>query len=162
MIIELGTTADAPNVIGKTVTWRGALNSPVSRDDFSAKSPTIIITGQNIDTTANYARVNIGAQTRYFFVDGIDFLTGNRTRIRLRVDVLETYRDLIGALSVVADRAASNVNRYIADSVQRTSAKPQIQYKLFEGNTPFISDGITSATRCIVVRAVAKNTTQGG
>ena len=161
MNITLGTTNDPPAVIGKSVEWAEPLGTPVTRETISTRDPVIIVTGYEITPATNYARIVWGeTDTRYYFITAVEKLTGNRTRVKMRVDVLETYRDKIGALSVVAERASSFANRYIADGIQQTSAKPQIIFKQFSGNTPFISDGVTSATRCIVVRAIAKEVTK--
>ena len=158
MVITLGNTADAPNVIGKTATWSEPITAPVSRDDIDVSAPVIILNGYDISPSNNYARIlwDGDADYKLYFVTGVTKLTGGRTRLTLKIDVLETYKAAIGNLSVVAERASSNVNRYIADSAQKTSAKPLVMYKQFNGDTPFISDGINSASRCIIVRAVAK------
>ena len=158
MVITIGKTLDPPNVLGKTITWGTPLASPIARDNISVRNPVVILNGYDIHPQNNYARVlwDGDPDYRYYFVTGIEKLTGNRTRLTLKIDVLETYKKYIGALSVVAERATSNVNRYIADSVQKTSARPMVQFKVFNGATPFISDSINNATRCIVVRAVAK------
>lgn len=162
MVITLGKTIDPPNVLGKSVTWGNPITSPISRDNISVRNPVIILNGYDIHPQNNYARVlwDGDPDYRYYFVTGIEKMTGNRTRLTLKIDVLETYKTHIGALSVVAERASSNVNRYIADNVQKTSARPMVQFKQFNGATPFISNGINSATRCIVVRAVAKEVTE--
>ena len=162
MNITLGTTIDPPNVIGKSVTWATPLTSPVSRDTISTRNPVIIVNGYDISPANNYASIVWDGDTepKYYFVTGIERLTGNRTRLTMRIDVLDTYKTIIGQLQVVAARASSHVNRYIADSVQKTSAKPQTQYKVFSGSAPFVSDSINAATRCIVVRAVAKEVSE--
>ena len=162
MVITLGETIDPPNVLGKSITWGNPITSPISRDNISVRNPVIILNGYDIHPQNNYARVLWDGDPDYrsYFVTDIEKMTGNRTRLTLKIDVLETYKTHIGALSVVADRASSNVNRYIADGVQKTSARPMVQFKQFNGATPFISNGINSATRCIVVRAVAKEVTE--
>lgn len=162
MVITLGKTIDPSNVLGKSITWGNPITSPISRDNISIRTPVIILNGYDIHPQNNYARVlwDGDPDYRYYFVTDIEKMTGNRTRLTLKIDVLETYKKYIGALSVVAERATSNVNRYIADSVQKTSARPMVQFKQFNGATPFISNGINSATRCIVVRAVAKEVTE--
>lgn len=162
MTITFGNTKDLPNVIGKEITWDTPLDNIVTRDTINVRMPVIILNGYDVNPAKNYARVLWDGEQdfRYYFVSTIEKLTGNCTRVSLRVDVLETYKTYIGTLSVVAERASSFANRYIADGAQRTSAKPQIIFKQFNGATPFISDGITAATRCIVVRAIAKEVTK--
>ena len=162
MVITLGKTIDPPNVLGKSITWGNPITSPISRDNISVRNPVVILNGYDIHPQNNYARVlwDGDPDYRYYFVTGIEKMTGNRTRLALKIDVLETYKAAIGNLSVVAARASSNVNRYIADSIQKTSAKPQIQYKVFSGAAPFIPSSINAATRCIVVRAVAKEVSE--
>ena len=162
MVITLGNTADAPNVIGKTATWGDPITAPVARDDINVSTPVLVLNGYDISPSNNYARIlwDGDADYKLYFVTDVTKLTGGRTRLTLKIDVLETYKAAIGNLSVVAARASSNVNRYIADSIQKTSAKPQIQYKVFSGSAPFVSDSINSATRCIVVRAVAKEVSE--
>ena len=162
MVITLGNTADAPNVIGKVATWSDPITSPVARDDINISAPVIILNGYDIAPSNNYARIlwDGDADYKFYFVTGVTKLTGGRTRLTLKIDVLETYKSAIGNLSVVAERATSNVNRYIADSIQTTSSKPQTQYKVFSGTAPFVSDSINATTRCIVVRAVAKEVTE--
>lgn len=162
MVITLGSTIDPPNVIGKTIAWGTPVASPMARENISVRNPVVVLNGYDIHPNSNYARIlwDSDPDYRFYFVTGVEKLTGNRTRLTLKIDVLETYKKYIGSLSVVAERASSHVNRYIADGVQKTSAKPQIQFKQFNGATPFVSDGINNATRCIVVRAVAKEVTE--
>ena len=116
---------------------------------FNVLAPTLIISG-DIPDNANYAYIE--ELSRYYYITNKTKAIGDKTVVNFAVDVLHTYKEDIKKIKVVASRSSSKYYRYIADSFQQMSNKPQIVYKNFSGS-PFKSDSITADTKCIVVRA---------
>lgn len=155
VLMRIGQTIDAPDVIGKRITWGDAF-AVQSRLDISQNEPTMIIDGYTGTLADNYCEIIVDEQPpRCYYITEVERLTGNRTQLHLDVDVWETYKSKISQLTIVADRATSHNNRYVADGLQLTSSKPQVIFKVFAGQ-PFNSAALTSNSRCIVVRGAIK------
>lgn len=112
-------------------------------------APVLSVSG-DVPDNANYAYIE--ELSRYYFITNKTKAIGDKTIVNFAVDVLQTYKEDIKNIKVVASRSSSKFYRYIADSFQQMSNKPQIVYKNFSGS-PFGSDTITVDTKCIVVRA---------
>lgn len=155
MIMRIGQTIDAPDVIGKRVTWGDAYTIQ-AHADISQNEPSIIVDGYNGTLADNYCEIIVGSQPpRRYMITDVERMTGTRTKLRLAIDVWETYKSKIGALTIVADRATSHNNRYVADGLQLTSSKPQVIFKVFAGQ-PFNSAALSTNTRCVVARGAIK------
>lgn len=155
MLLRLGTTNDAYNVVGKNIEWGDAV-ALTARVDLNALNPTITLDNYAVPIGTNYAELlDINNETRRYFIRSVTRLTGSRTELALAVDVLETHKETIKALTVVADRASAHINRYVADGQQLTESRPQVVYRVFNGQ-PFNSSALSGNNRCIVVRGAIK------
>lgn len=93
-------------------------------DPCTITSPVIIIAGDNSVIGYNYAY--IPDFNRYYFVDNWEWREG-RWFASLTVDVLASYRDVIGASSQYVSRAAAAWDGSINDSVYMSKADPIVQ-----------------------------------
>lgn len=116
MNLQLIRNGSERNIINKTLTTIGTETAIMKQDSsiihpifIMAYSPTYI---QNI----NYAYCE--ETKRYYFVDGIESMTGGRVLLRCTVDVLETYKKQILAQTAIIDKAQGNAlaNKYINDN----------------------------------------------
>lgn len=115
MNLQLIRNGSERNIINKTLTTIGTETAIMKQDSsiihpifIMAYSPTYI---QNI----NYAYCE--ETKRYYFVDGIESMTGGRVLLRCTVDVLETYKKQILAQTAIIDKAqdTSLANLYFND-----------------------------------------------
>lgn len=81
-------------------------------DETNILAPTVIIGRRAFNF--NYAY--IPAFNRYYFVENVDIMRGERIAVHLRVDVLMSHKTAILQSNVIADRSASNSDPYIVDN----------------------------------------------
>ena len=94
--------------------------------------PTIII-----DTRAfNFNYVYIPDFGRYYYVDNIQLLNGQRIALQLSCDVLMSHAEKIRSSQCIADRSTSDVNPYLVDRTipSRDDAKVYVRKM---GSSPF-------------------------
>lgn len=151
MTVKLLKQTDDPTKIDKTTVDVAELTA-VSNDVFDVQTPVIVVDGW-VDYDANY--VHIPVLNRYYYITHIQKLPGARASLSLAVDVLMSFATEIKQLSVVSDRSTVNSYQYVPDGQQSFSNNPQIQYKEFL-SSPFSPDTLTNASKCVVVRCVAK------
>ena len=103
------------------------------KEPTSVIRPTFILTGFN--TSWNYIQWG----TRYYFVDDIVILTNNQAAYTCSLDVLATYKDVIGSSSQYVARAAGAFDGTIADSYYPIKSQQTYQKKTADsGNTWFV------------------------
>jgi hypothetical protein len=109
-------------------------------DETTILKPSIIIATRNFDF--NY--VYIASFGRYYYVDNIDLMPGNRIRINCSVDVLMSHRAAINASIVMPERVSAG--RSLDDDLLPDNAVPfkdSAEVKIFKHNggvTPFTSN----------------------
>ncbi len=119
MTIDFMVSKDEPEKINKTpslvVTLEGSL-----KNETSIKNPTILVQGNPIG--ANYAY--IPEFKRYYFIEDITIVRDNLFTVKMRVDVLYTYRNEIQNLTCVIEKQyGSNTDMYIDDGTYRFENK---------------------------------------
>lgn len=92
--VHIGSTADDPRTLDKTVTWIGTNDTPtdfscIPTDTCDILYPSLILAYSSAILTANYA--DISDFGRKYFITDTAILTGGRIMIKLSVDVLSTY-----------------------------------------------------------------------
>lgn len=107
----------------------GTIKSVVLKNPTSIIRPTFVITG--FDTSWNYIQWGV----RYYFVDDIVFLTNNQAAYTCTLDVLATYKDVIGSSSEYVVRAASASDGTIVDSMYSTKQQRTLQSSNPDGDT---------------------------
>ena len=114
MEIKLYKNLSENNVIGKTLTQIKSVEAQL-KNDVSIINPTLVL-----NYTANILDSNycfIPKFNRYYFIDEIVPITGDRCIVKCRVDVLESFKEDIKSLTVILDKAQSiyKSNKYLDD-----------------------------------------------
>ena len=114
MEIKLYKNLSENNVIGKTLTQIKSVEANL-KNDVSVINPTFILyyTANILDS--NYCF--IPKFNRYYFIDEIVPITGDRCIVKCRVDVLESFKEDIKSLTVILDKSQSiyKSNKYLDD-----------------------------------------------
>ena len=115
MDITLYNNASEPNEINKALTLVDTATA-VIKGDISFETPSIILNYDG-DVVDNINYFSIPELNRSYFITDLKNLTGGRYQIQGRVDVLESFKNEIMALSVIVDKSniAADVNMYIDD-----------------------------------------------
>ena len=114
MEIKLYKNLSENNVIGKSLTQIKSVEANL-KNDVSVINPTLVL-----NYTANILDSNycfIPKFNRYYFIDEIVPITGDRCIVKCRVDVLESFKDDIKSLTVILDKSQSiyKSNKYLDD-----------------------------------------------
>lgn len=111
MTVELKYNASDNNTINKSITAVDTATC-IIKEPMDVEKPHIIL------NTFNYSSVNyvyIPDLNRYYFVTDIINLTGGRVELVLDVDVLESFKSSILALSAIIEKQQNNGNKYFND-----------------------------------------------
>ena len=114
MEIKLYKNLSENNVIGKTLTQIKSVEANL-KNDVSVINPTFILYYTDNILGSNYCF--IPKFNRYYFIDEIVPITGDRCIVKCRVDVLESFKEDIKSLTVILDKAQSiyKSNKYLDD-----------------------------------------------
>lgn len=98
----------------------GTAFSCMPYDSVDIMNPSVILDYNSALESVNYAEFD----SKYYFIDSIERMTGGKMMIRLHVDVLKTYAAQILALPAIADRTESESaqNAYLPDMLTRKYA----------------------------------------
>ena len=114
MEVILYKNSSENNVIGKTLTQIKSVEANL-KNDVSVINPTLVL-----NYTANIFESNycyIPKFNRYYFIDEIVPISGDRCIVKCRVDVLESFKEDIKSLTVILDKSQSiyKSNKYLDD-----------------------------------------------
>lgn len=114
MEVILYKNSSENNVIGKSLAQIKSVEANL-KNDVSIINPTLVL-----NYTANILNSNycfIPKFNRYYFIDEIVPITGDRCIVKCRVDVLESFKDDIKSLTVILDKSQSiyKSNKYLDD-----------------------------------------------
>ena len=114
MEIKLYKNLSENNVIGKTLTQIKSVEANL-KNDVSVINPTFILYYTDNILQSNYCF--IPKFNRYYFIDEIVPITGDRCVVKCRVDVLESFKEDIKSLTVILDKTQSiyKSNKYLND-----------------------------------------------
>ena len=114
MEIKLYKNLSENNVIGKTITQIKSVEAQL-KNDVSVINPTFILYYTDNILQSNYCF--IPKFNRYYFIDEIVPITGDRCIVKCRVDVLESFKEDIKSLTVILDKTQSiyKSNKYLDD-----------------------------------------------
>lgn len=114
MEIKLYKNLSENNVIGKTLTQIKSVEANL-KNDVSVINPTFILYYTDNILQSNYCF--IPKFNRYYFIDEIVPITGDRCIVKCRVDVLESFKEDIKSLTVILDKSESiyKSNKYLDD-----------------------------------------------
>ena len=112
MIIEVGNTNDAQEVVNKTFNVVKELNGFL-RENCDILNPVITIQTSN-PTSYNYCY--IPSFGRYYYITNFTSLKNNIWEIHLKIDVLKTYANDIKNHSAIIERQSYKYNVYQNDN----------------------------------------------
>lgn len=114
MEIKLYKNLSENNVIGKTLTQIKSVEANL-KNDVSVINPTLVLNYTTNILDSNYCF--IPKFNRYYFIDEIVPITGDRCIVKCRVDVLESFEEDIKSLTVILDKSQSiyKSNKYLDD-----------------------------------------------
>ncbi len=117
MNIRLCNNSSEKNKIGKTLT-EGITLSGTLREETDILNPEILIEAEDL-SGYNYAR--IAAFDRYYFIESMKVVRKNLWRVKLTVDVLESFKTSIKAQKVIICDSEENGASDYLDGSQWTS-----------------------------------------
>ena len=115
------TTSDSRKV-NKSLTALGSAVDFELKEDSSIINPVLILNKNSFISKSNY--LYIKELDRYYFINDIKYLTGNRIEIYSSLDVLYTYKDELLKCNCLIDRTKTVSDKYIIDSEIRLTSKP--------------------------------------
>lgn len=104
MTVTLYTTADDVRTVNKTLTNVKSVTATPT-EPMNILAPTLIIDYDSSVLSANY--VHISSLNRYYYIDNMDLLKGNRLLLSCRVDVLKTYAAALTDCECIVTRSES-------------------------------------------------------
>lgn len=114
MEVILYRNSSENNVIGKSLAQIKSVEANL-KNDVSVINPTFILYYTDNILQSNYCF--IPKFNRYYFIDEIVPITGDRCVVKCRVDVLESFKEDIKSLTVILDKSQSiyKSNKYLDD-----------------------------------------------
>lgn len=112
MEVILYKNSSENNVIGKTLTQIKSVECNL-KNDVSVVNPTLVLSYTDSILDSNYCF--IPKFNRYYFIDEIIPITGDRSIIKCRVDVLESFKDDIKSLTAIINKQESIADKFIDD-----------------------------------------------
>ena len=112
MTITIGRISDDRRKLHKSFT--GADITAQLKQPCDVLNPVFIISYSNNYITCNY--VHVSDFGRYYFINNINLLPGNRAELSCSVDVLMSYSNQIGGLTVNVSRQENIVEPYLPDT----------------------------------------------
>ena len=112
MEVILYKNSSENNVIGKTLTQIKSVECNL-KNDVSVVNPTFVLSYTDSILDSNYCF--IPKFNRYYFIDEIIPITGDRSIIKCRVDVLESFKDDIKSLTAIINKQETIADKFIDD-----------------------------------------------
>ena len=110
--------------------------------DVSVMNPTLIIEDASFNfKNANYVYI-IDYGRAYYIEDIVVSTAQNIVSVRLREDVLQTFKDDILQLNAIVERQTHNYDMYLADPMIPTDCRKTVTYREFGGSVfglPYLS-----------------------
>lgn len=127
MLIKFFKTASEQNRIGKTLTNELTISGHFKKE-VDIMNPVIAVT---TDLTG-YNYCYIPELNRYYFIEKIEITRTNLYTLYLHIDVLESYKTQIKALTVIIGQSQSNP--YYESYINGADVRQDIELKEFENN----------------------------
>lgn len=127
MVIRIGTCSDEKEKMNKTFTVKKEFTQATLKEATSIVDPVIIITQPTDVSNINYCY--IPALGRYYYIQDITALTGNRVALNCHCDVLMSFKSQIKNCQAIIDKSqqSSNSNVYLNDESFITECKDVLQ-----------------------------------
>ena len=84
--------------------------------------------------------------SKYYYIDSVDFISQNIIRMNCGVDLLESYKSQILKQTAVLARSETSYNRYINDDNLHVNAYKRVQTKAFGNSFSAVSTPILIVT----------------
>ena len=112
MEVILYKNSSENNVIGKSLVQIKSVECNL-KNDVSVVNPTFVLSYTDSILDSNYCF--IPKFNRYYFIDEIIPITGDRSIIKCRVDVLESFKDDIKSLTAIINKQENIADKFIDD-----------------------------------------------
>ena len=112
MEVILYKNSSENNVIGKSLVQIKSVECNL-KNDVSVVNPTFVLSYTDSILNSNYCF--IPKFNRYYFIDEIIPITGDRSIIKCRVDVLESFKDDIKSLTAIINKQETIADKFIDD-----------------------------------------------
>ena len=112
MEVILYKNSSENNVIGKSLVQIKSVECNL-KNDVSVVNPTLVLSYTDSILDSNYCF--IPKFNRYYFIDEIIPITGDRSIIKCRVDVLESFKDDIKSLTAIINKQETIADKFIDD-----------------------------------------------
>ena len=112
MEVILYKNSSENNVIGKSLAQIKSVECNL-KNDVSVVNPTLVLLYTDSLLESNYCF--IPKFNRYYFIDEIIPITGDRSIIKCRVDVLESFKDDIKSLTAIINKQETIADKFIDD-----------------------------------------------
>ena len=112
MEVILYKNSSENNVIGKSLAQIKSVECNL-KNDVSVINPTLILAYTENILGSNYCF--IPKFNRYYFIDEIIPITADRSIIRCKVDVLESFKNDIKSLTAIIDKQETIADKFIDD-----------------------------------------------
>ena len=112
MEVILYKNSSENNVIGKSLAQIKSVECNL-KNDVSVVNPTFVLSYTDSILDSNYCF--IPKFNRYYFIDEIIPITGDRSIIRCKVDVLESFKNDIKSLTAIINKQETISDKFIDD-----------------------------------------------
>lgn len=112
MEVILYKNSSENNVIGKSLVQIKSVECNL-KNDVSVVNPTLVLSYTDSILDSNYCF--IPKFNRYYFIDEIIPITGDRSIIKCRVDVLESFKNDIKSLTAIINKQETIADKFIDD-----------------------------------------------
>lgn len=112
MEVILYKNSSENNVIGKSLVQIKSVECNL-KNDVSVINPTLVLLYADSIFESNYCF--IPKFNRYYFIDEIIPITGDRSIIKCRVDVLESFKNDIKSLTAIINKQETIADKFIDD-----------------------------------------------
>lgn len=130
--MQLFTCKDDRKKINKKPSPIGSEFSCALKEDTSIIRPTIIVSKDRLADEwprANYAQITDFG--RFYFIEDVEALTGNRLAFHMKEDPLYTYADDLMGKSFLIARSESDGSPYFIDAEKALQSTKLVSYKIF-------------------------------
>lgn len=142
MEILLYNNLSEKNKIGKTLSLYRTLSGTI-KEPSSIINPEITI---ELDSPVGFNYCYIPEYNRYYFVDDIIIIHNDIYKMRLSVDVLESFSAQIKAQNVIIDKNTFDYDKYLPDDNWRVNVKTKTDIVNF-------TSGLLSSGEFILITA---------
>lgn len=140
-MILYNTTSDVRNV-NKVLNKVKDISNFKIKDNVDILNPVILLS-DNVVLESNYAYIK--KFNRYYFIESITVMTDGLKQVKLKIDVLQTYRQSILNLTTFIERQEFNYSPYVVDNELVTQCKREVRYQIL-GTLPTASGSYVALT----------------